>query len=209
MNGQLQHLTFYYDLFARIIFITPVHWSYLHSSFMTCIAQSSHSSLVLGGGEFIHPFLRIGEKWSSGKNTQGTRKWTCLMGDTFSNGPCSYYYCASLPECIPYHHMLLDESEHVSSGGSEGAMRRISGNHIFGTKQRSSVSKWAKEESTHSKHLSYNYHHCYTYLVHGLSFEGCCWLFKHKSLQVMSKVIKTFSHGDPPSLKGRSQERRT
>ena len=120
MNGQLQHLTFYYDLFARIIFITPVHWSYLHSSFMTCIAQSSHSSLVLGGGEFIHPFLRIGEKWSSGKNTQGTRKWTCLMGDTFSNGPCSYYYCASLPECIPYHHMLLDESEHVSSGGVWG-----------------------------------------------------------------------------------------
>ena len=106
MNGQLQHLTFYYDLFGRIIFITPVHWSYLHSSFMTCIAQSSHSSLVLGGGEFIHHFLRIGKEWTSGKNTQGTRKWTCSMGDTFSNGPCSYY-CASLPECIPYHHMLL------------------------------------------------------------------------------------------------------
>lgn len=79
--------------------------------------------------------------------------------------------------------------------GVWGCDERISGNHIFGTKQRSSVSKRAKEESTHSKHLSYNLHPCYTYLVAvpGLSFEGCCLLFKHKSLTVMSKVINNLA----------------
>lgn len=85
------------------------------------------------------------------------------MGNTFSNGPCSYY-CASLPECIPYHHMLLwhplpipkhhDESEHAFSGGSEGAMKE-SQEIIYSGPNKDQVFQNEPKKKAHTPNISH------------------------------------------------------